>query len=129
MIKFYMLKIISLIIPCFLLASNSLVEALKKNPYHPTDGVIITTPKTFQKEEIKNIKVNDLDFILLQKKIKEPLHPLNQGVMELKKTQKIMEKDLSSSIKKLFFIPKEIKVKSAINRDKIETNFIYIFKD
>ena len=117
-----MLKIFILSISSILLVSNSLVYTLKYKTYKTSKDVIITAPKKLFKKEY------DLDLILLQKKIKKPLHPINEGVLKFQKNKRVIEKDLSKSIKKLFFLPKDIKVKSTLDRDKIKTDFIYIFK-
>jgi len=119
-----MLKIFILLISSILFASNSLVYALKYKKYKTSKDAIITAPKKLFKKE----KVYDLDLLLLKQKIKKPLHPLNEGILKFQKNKKVIEKDLSKNIKKLFLLPKDIKVKSTLDRDRIKTEFIYIFK-
>ena len=123
-LKYCMLKIFILSISSILLASNSLVYALKHKTYKTSKDVIITAPKKLFKKE----KVYDLDMLLLKQKIKKPMHSLNEGVSKFQKNKRVIEKDLSKNIKKLFLLPKDIKVKSILDRDRIKTEFIYIFK-
>ncbi|WP_281951954.1 hypothetical protein [Nitrosophilus kaiyonis] len=124
---------ITLISKHFLKASNPLEEALRKKEYAPKNDVIITKPcdinDTYCQIDLFKNRPKDLDSLLLEKKLKQPIHSLNLGVIKIKKTQRKIEKEVSKDIKKLFFLPKKIKVKSELKKDKIYTRFIYRFED
>ncbi len=103
--------------------AQTLEEALKYNDYAPKGGVVVSPPRTESHE------ANRKEHLLLQKRVKYAMHPINMGVLSLQKTQRAIEKRLSEDIKRLFFLPKSIKVKSEIKRDKIYTRFIYRFEE
>ncbi len=114
--------------------SNLLEEALKKKEFISKDNVIITNPCNKKNGHCHILTPNtnknyEIDLLLLQKKIKKPIHPLNESIIELKEIQKEVEKEISKDIKRLFFIPKKIKVKSHLKNDKIYTRFIYYLED
>lgn len=114
-------------------AANPLEEALRKKEFKPKGDVIITKPCDINDSSCQAIFINqkniDLETYLLEKKLEQPLHSLNLGVIKVKKTQRAIEKEVSKDIKKLFFLPKKIKVRSEIKKDKIYTRFIYKFED
>jgi len=124
---------LSFLISRHFLSAQSLEEALRKKEYKSTKDIIITKPcdinDTTCKVELFTNNSKDLDSILLENKLNQPLHSLNIGIIKVKKTQKAIEKEVSKDIKKLFFLPKKIKVRSEVKKDKIYTRFIYRFED
>ena len=112
-----MRKIVFFCIGVFLFATT-LAQALKEKKY-PID--IITETKPVYKKLFKESKI-DLNAP------EKPIHSLNLGVIKLKKKQRKIEKEVSKDIKKIFLLPKEIKVKANLKQNKIFTNFIYKFE-
>ncbi|WP_187647480.1 hypothetical protein [Nitrosophilus labii] len=107
---------------------------MKKKEFLSKDNVIITNPCTKKNRSCNTPTLNtnksyELDLLVPQKKIAEPIHPLNKSMRKFKKMQKEVEKEISKDIKRLFFIPKKIKVKSHLKKDKIYTRFIYYLED
>jgi len=125
--RFYIILFISLTL--FSKSINSLEYALKTKIFKPKDSVVITNPSIKPIKPKINRENFDLDTFLFLSKIKRPTHPLNQGLMLFKKKQTKIEKKISKDIKKIFFIPKKIKVKSALKKDKVYTQFIYTFDE
>ena len=123
------------IVSSYLFAKNPLEKALKEINFIPKDNVIITNinNKNSQIDKFgttnKKNRNEDLNLLFLKMKLKQPLHSINKGVVKIKKTQKKIEKKISKDIKKLFLLPKKIKVKSELKKDRIYTRFIYQFED
>ncbi len=133
-IPFSLIIVFFLVSKHLLIAANPLEEALKEKEFKIKDDVIITKPCNVNKQicEIEMLNKNrykDLDLFLLKMKLKQPLHSIDKGILKVKKTQKKIEKEISKDIKKLFLLPKKIKVKSEIKKDKIYTKFIYRLED
>ncbi|WP_200763216.1 hypothetical protein [Nitrosophilus alvini] len=120
---FIILLISSIAVVAKFTKADSLEEALRKKEYRPLkDIAIVDITDNLEQES------NDTQ-ILLKEDITAPMHPLNIGVLKIQKTQRAIEKEVSEDIKKIFFLPKKIKVRSKIKGNKFQTYFIYRFED
>ncbi len=79
---------------------------------------LISSSKTIQTDEIKQVdKINKIEF-------KDPEHKLNAMMREMKESIQSVEKDISYGIKSIIPI-KDLKIKTKIKHDKVQSQFIY----